>query len=216
MVDLLEVDLAGMSRGYMRKGCSEGRHVSCEVGMGDELKDGYMIEQRDSWLEVMEEDCKVLGWELGHDVANEEERRGQLRWLLYVSMTGLMVLSKEQQWAASMARRLSWWLRGRKYTSLPILQEWMCPFHFFNVRTLIRSECFGTNHSNTDRIFLKYLLSTSPKHLQTLDNVVHTKRLHLLNHWYDRIYFDMNVQLKSGWQSCFIELGGGEPCVDGV
>ncbi len=47
--------------------------------MDDALKDGYMIGQRDSCLEGMEEDCKVLGWELGHDVANEEERRGQLR-----------------------------------------------------------------------------------------------------------------------------------------
>ncbi len=68
MVDLLEVELAGMSRGYMRKGCSEERHVGCEVGMVDE-----MIGQRDSSLEGMEEDCKVLGWELGHNAANAED-----------------------------------------------------------------------------------------------------------------------------------------------
>ncbi len=68
MVDLLETELAGMSRGYMRKGCSEERHVICEVGMVDE-----MIGQRDSSLEGMEEDSKVLGWELAHDVANAED-----------------------------------------------------------------------------------------------------------------------------------------------
>ncbi len=62
MVDLLETELAGMSRGYMRKGCAEGQHVGCEVGMNDE----------------MEEDCKILGWERGHDAANAEERRGLL------------------------------------------------------------------------------------------------------------------------------------------
>ncbi len=57
----------------------------------------------------MEEDFKVLGWELGHDVANAEERRDCLDDFplsCIVTMTGLMVLSKEQQWAASMARRL--------------------------------------------------------------------------------------------------------------
>ncbi len=68
MVDLLETELAGMSREYMRKGCSKGRHVSCEIRMDDEMKDEYMIGQRDRCLEGLDEDCKVLGWELGHDV----------------------------------------------------------------------------------------------------------------------------------------------------
>ncbi len=69
MVDLLEVELAGMSRGYMRKGCSEGQHVTCEVGMDDGKEGGYMLGHRDSYLEGKVEDCKVLGWDLGHDVA---------------------------------------------------------------------------------------------------------------------------------------------------
>ncbi len=73
MVDLLETELAGMSRGYMRKGCSEGQHVGCEVGMDDGKVSGCMRGQRDSCLEGMGKDCKVLGWELGHDVANAED-----------------------------------------------------------------------------------------------------------------------------------------------
>ncbi len=32
-----------------------------------------MLGHRDSCLEGMEEDCKVLGWDLGHDVANAED-----------------------------------------------------------------------------------------------------------------------------------------------
>ncbi len=49
-----------MSRGYMRKGCSEGQHITCEVGMDDGKEGGYMLGHRDSYLEGKVEDCKVL------------------------------------------------------------------------------------------------------------------------------------------------------------
>ena len=41
--------------------------------MDDGKEGGYMLGHRDSYLEGMEEDCKVLGWDLGHDVANAED-----------------------------------------------------------------------------------------------------------------------------------------------
>ncbi len=43
------------------------------------MKNGYMIGQCDSCLEGMEEDFKVLGWELGHDVANAEDSLDDFR-----------------------------------------------------------------------------------------------------------------------------------------